>query len=124
PSLSVIIMTLTEAKSYSCFNFAPSHFLPSLLPFPTRRSSDLRRPRVCLARRCGRRRRVRSNGRAARAPPSRAPSRARGRRSNGRSEEHTSELQSPYDIECRLLLEKNDDSKYIVIERYKLAVVC
>src|SRR5437867_6707944 len=26
--------------------------------------------------------------------------------SNGRSEEHTSELQSPYDLVCRLLLEK------------------
>src|SRR5437867_10236497 len=25
---------------------------------------------------------------------------------NGRSEEHTSELQSPYDLVCRLLLEK------------------
>src|SRR5207248_4565905 len=33
-------------------------------------------------------------------------SRARGRR----SEEHTSELQSPYDIVCRLLLEKKNKS--------------
>src|SRR6266705_7223822 len=30
----------------------------------------------------------------------------RGVRSASRSEEHTSELQSPYDIVCRLLLEK------------------
>src|SRR5437867_4740745 len=29
-----------------------------------------------------------------------------GRRDGGRSEEHTSELQSPYDLVCRLLLEK------------------
>src|SRR5574340_1575482 len=29
-----------------------------------------------------------------------------GRRSDGRSEEHTSELQSPKDLVCRLLLEK------------------
>src|SRR5207248_8778979 len=29
-----------------------------------------------------------------------------GRRFAGRSEEHTSELQSPYDLVCRLLLEK------------------
>src|SRR5437867_8906507 len=28
------------------------------------------------------------------------------RRRHGRSEEHTSELQSPYDLVCRLLLEK------------------
>src|SRR5207248_11215982 len=28
----------------------------------------------------------------------------------GRSEEHTSELQSPYDLVCRLLLEKKKDS--------------
>src|SRR5437867_9443866 len=35
----------------------------------------------------------------------------------GRSEEHTSELQSPYDLVCRLLLEKkkkkNKKNKYI-----------
>src|SRR5207248_7979686 len=36
-----------------------------------------------------------------RAPGSRGP-----RRAGGRSEEHTSELQSPYDLVCRLLLEK------------------
>src|SRR5207248_8802203 len=34
------------------------------------------------------------------------------RRQRGRSEEHTSELQSPYDLVCRLLLEKkNKDNK-------------
>src|SRR5207248_9706049 len=30
------------------------------------------------------------------------------RRHGGRSEEHTSELQSPYDLVCRLLLEKKN----------------
>src|SRR5207248_10707006 len=30
---------------------------------------------------------------------------------NGRSEEHTSELQSPYDLVCRLLLEKKKKKK-------------
>src|SRR6266705_4912700 len=30
----------------------------------------------------------------------------------GRSEEHTSELQSPYDLVCRLLLEKKKKSKH------------
>src|SRR5437867_9190582 len=34
---------------------------------------------------------------------------------HGRSEEHTSELQSPYDLVCRLLLEKKKkDIKYYV----------
>src|SRR5438094_2216822 len=36
----------------------------------------------------------------------RRPSRARRSPRAGRSEEHTSELQSPYDLVCRLLLEK------------------
>src|SRR5207248_7741154 len=31
----------------------------------------------------------------------------------GRSEEHTSELQSPYDLVCRLLLEKKNTPRYI-----------
>src|SRR5207248_10091534 len=34
------------------------------------------------------------------------PRRDAQRTSHGRSEEHTSELQSPYDLVCRLLLEK------------------
>src|SRR5207248_10728228 len=32
-------------------------------------------------------------------------------RDTGRSEEHTSELQSPYDLVCRLLLEKKKQEK-------------
>src|SRR5207248_6850321 len=35
-------------------------------------------------------------------------SRAQPRHAHGRSEEHTSELQSPYDLVCRLLLEKKN----------------
>src|SRR5207248_10131118 len=47
-------------------------------------------------------------------PPERRPS--LGRRSTHssgryRSEEHTSELQSPYDLVCRLLLEKKKNNK-------------
>src|SRR5437867_9484078 len=34
-----------------------------------------------------------------------------GGRNPGRSEEHTSELQSPYDLVCRLLLEKKKKKK-------------
>src|SRR5437867_8841676 len=33
------------------------------------------------------------------------------RHPGGRSEEHTSELQSPYDLVCRLLLEKKKEHK-------------
>src|SRR5437867_7194136 len=38
--------------------------------------------------------------------PSMAPAKSRSLWKNARSEEHTSELQSPYDLVCRLLLEK------------------
>src|SRR5438094_7170026 len=34
-----------------------------------------------------------------------------------RSEEHTSELQSPYDLVCRLLLEKKNTQKYTTTHR-------
>src|SRR5207248_6377990 len=55
-------------------------------------------PYTTLFRSRARRRRGRS--------PSSAPSPRGPRRS--RSEEHTSELQSPYDLVCRLLLEKKN----------------
>src|SRR5437867_10511714 len=38
--------------------------------------------------------------------------RGRGAASEPRSEEHTSELQSPYDLVCRLLLEKKKTQHY------------
>src|SRR5438094_7847791 len=44
-------------------------------------------------------------GPAARPPAARADDRVR-------SEEHTSELQSPYDLVCRLLLEKKNHSRH------------
>src|SRR5207248_10599816 len=57
--------------------------------FPTRRSSDLARDLL---------ERHRADRRAAH--------QAVRRGARARSEEHTSELQSPYDVVCRLLLEK------------------
>src|SRR5437867_6736697 len=68
--------------------------------FPTRRSSDLRGTRP------------RSRGRRAPHPRRRRRSRAGTSAGTGprRSEEHTSELQSPYDLVCRLLLEKKKSS--------------
>src|SRR5438876_1158155 len=59
--------------------------------FPTRRSSDLRQ---LLARQHA---------------PRRVPGRVE-QQEAGRSEEHTSELQSPVHLVCRLLLEKKNAS--------------
>src|SRR5207248_8318725 len=42
-------------------------------------------------------------------PPGAPARRDRRDGAHGRSEEHTSELQSPYDLVCRLLLEKKKD---------------
>src|SRR5699024_12751562 len=71
--------------------------------FPTRRSSDLS---SCAWRANA------AHGplRRTRAPPPRPPRarRTRRRRARSRSEEHTSELQSRFDLVCRLLLEKKN----------------
>src|SRR5207248_9038444 len=81
--------------------------------FPTRRSSDL-----CPA--CGCNRSARSPARwrsradrrdSHRTRYRRCPARCPGRQFPSRSEEHTSELQSPYDLVCRLLLEKKKKQK-------------
>src|SRR5207248_8864483 len=54
---------------------------------------------------------------APRDPPPRAASR---RPAPRRSEEHTSELQSPYDLVCRLLLEKKKKKTNITVSSKKL----
>src|SRR5207248_11392378 len=95
---------------------------PDLHSFPTRRSSDLqpRRPAPGGPLRPGRRRRgllllpghLGHRNAPDRPPPAwpvpsaelSAPHPSR------RSEEHTSELQSPYDLVCRLLLEKKKNT--------------
>src|SRR5438094_6806925 len=64
--------------------------------FPTRRSSDLRPRRAD--------RRVHSD--VADRDQDRGARGTHRARDHDRSEEHTSELQSPYDLVCRLLLEK------------------
>src|SRR5207248_11138902 len=97
---------------------------PHLHSFPTRRSSDLHHPRSPRSRaarsRCPRRC---SHEECAGSSPcpdlqvdsfvlSRViatPSARRGEKN--RSEEHTSELQSPYDLVCRLLLEKKKNKR-------------
>src|SRR5207248_11167648 len=75
---------------------APAHN-QDLHSFPTRRSSDLLRirgPGFSSTKISALRAWIRDSHRSA------------------RSEEHTSELQSPYDIVCRLLLEKKKPNLY------------
>src|SRR5437867_10729451 len=89
-----------------CHNLISSIFFewfrdpPTIPSFPTRRSSDLPAERLRLA------------PLVVDAELGRVPLPAAGRVfaddlvEYGRSEEHTAELQSPYDLVCRLLLEK------------------
>src|SRR5207248_9374957 len=95
-SISIYIAIFSSLYWYLfCFFFVFFFFFlmfrrpPRSTLFPTRRSSDL-----WLRRRA-------RDGRSGAA-------RGRGRRRR-RSEEHTSELQSPYDLVCRLLLEKKNN---------------
>src|SRR5688500_19680849 len=79
------------------FSFLSSFAHRAPHSFPTRRSSDLRsagRPLIWVA----------SSSRSA------APTRVTAglRAQSSRSEEHTSELQSPCNLVCRLLLEKKN----------------
>src|SRR5207248_8371571 len=92
------------------FLILPRPPISTLFPYTTLfRSGRSRRPE---ARRCGA-----SYGRPRRSTPARSRSRCAADRATEarrrgmpcirfRSEEHTSELQSPYDLVCRLLLEK------------------
>src|SRR5207248_8424887 len=85
--------------------FTTSVHRRDLASFPTRRSSDLdspARPPGQLVQRA----RVRSNQQISGAGPNAEDLLVR------RSEEHTSELQSPYDLVCRLLLEKKNETKH------------
>src|SRR5207249_7540124 len=105
----VLLRFVTLVPSLSClfFFFYCSVALPHLHSFPTRRSSDLSPPRrsgsfsVCSMT-------SPRPSRSGSASPRwwRASSGSRRRRRSSRSEEHTSELQSRFDLVCRLLLEK------------------
>src|SRR5207248_11175003 len=105
-------------------SFSASDILLFLHSFPTRRSSDLfhRAERIAghnpfsrsaVARISAERPRPtkRAGEQTRRAGRTNFAARARAARiqsdaARARSEEHTSELQSPYDLVCRLLLEK------------------
>src|SRR5207244_11766380 len=101
-----------------CF-FSGHRALRALLSFPTRRSSDLCRPASWVSR--ARRRRAararhrrppewrlreRSPASCSRSQPRWSISPPSSAETASRSEEHTSELQSPDHLVCRLLLEK------------------
>src|SRR5437762_8043414 len=92
------------SSSYLFF-FQISDDHPDLHSFPTRRSSDLCRDRTARNRRVARRCRQSALELQVR-PESRRRSRLC--RTGERSEEHTSELQSPMYLVCRLLLEKKN----------------
>src|SRR5437868_13647846 len=94
---------------YSSFLFYCTPLTRALPPFPTRRSSDLTESAAAPAcasrcrRRCRRGSKLRDeNG----SDDSAAVLIPQFRAASARSEEHTSELQSRFDLVCRLLLEK------------------
>src|SRR5437867_10598864 len=81
----------------------------TLFPYTTLfRSAARGRPRAT------RRNTRRTRTDAGAAPPDRSP----------RSEEHTSELQSPYDLVCRLLLEKKKTSKIQKLTNTNRTIKC
>src|SRR5699024_12421167 len=109
PACSPHTLTLTAPIMISRLFLESSCDHPYLHSFPTRRSSDLRS--FAAKRRPGRRSRQRCFFLSAcgwpwpgwpRGPPAGGPP---------RSEEHTSELQSRFDLVCRLLLEKKKKEK-------------
>src|SRR5207248_9414792 len=108
--LSVYLSVSFSLTAFCVFVCDASSFIPVIPSFPTRRSSDLvghrdealhvdgdHEPVLVMALRFGR-----------------ALERfgedwiAEEQAAQARSEEHTSELQSPYDLVCRLLLEKKN----------------
>src|SRR5437868_14678796 len=101
--MSCLSQTILFLSYYSFFSFysSPDHL--DLHSFPTRRSSDL----LLITIFCSASRTVRSS----RASHSLAATRTRATPSRARSEEHTSELQSRFDLVCRLLLEKKKKKK-------------
>src|SRR5207248_9945516 len=103
--------------------YTPSHlFFYSAVPhrhlhsFPTRRSSDLTSTdpvlSVCMSSDACQFAIRASPCRARPAYPRTDPGCAN--KADNRSEEHTSELQSPYDLVCRLLLEKKKTKEKVM----------
>src|SRR5207249_12155033 len=109
---------LSHCSHLLSYSSAAPHDLPS---FPTRRSSDLRRRRKSGAERRLSRQALRSRVGMSGSEPLRGGGsachtcagriRPPARSITRRSEEHTSELQSRFDLVCRLLLEKKKKTR-------------
>src|SRR5207249_11276563 len=104
--IQIIVDTLFFSHVSFCFFFYIDCAYLDIHSFPTRRSSDL--SRSCRSR-TTRRWLMLAVARSSRSPCFRRRSSATASFSSTpkrRSEEHTSELQSRFDLVCRLLLEK------------------
>src|SRR5207248_10071959 len=107
--------TVPSSPTSSMFSFKCSPPAPDLRSFPTRRSSDLRSRRSCPSiapiEIVTSRRADMPEARAHSAPTSAGVRHIGAAARDDRLEDHTSELQSPYDLVCRLLLEKKKKMK-------------
>src|SRR5690348_18142401 len=93
--------------------------VPTLFPYTTLfRSSIAVEQRAGGHRRDARRRTVRIQFRRLRVPDAVPGARHAAVRGGTRSEEHTSELQSPVHLVCRLLLEKKTNNKCAITTHY------
>src|SRR5207244_8618388 len=109
PSIMAIRLTLT--RSIPASFMAPAH-QPSRRHTPCAPVYSPARVDIRTRWRCRRAREVR--------PPSRPTSRVLGSRTAYRTEEHTSELQSPDQLVCRLPLEKKNN----LHEHYLAIAIC
>src|SRR5207248_9871068 len=106
------LLTLAARSSHYCFGcptYCPSFVFSFFVSLLRRQQKSTLFPYTTLFRS-----RERSSVAIATLKPSfTSPSTfSRGTRTPSRSEEHTSELQSPYDLVCRLLLEKKKTDKH------------
>src|SRR5207244_13300969 len=109
--LSLTILSLLFFSDLHAY-FRPLH------SFPTRRSSDLSTNALLQRRECSWMVRATSSFPLPVSPTIRTAASWRATRSSMRSEEHTSELQSPDHLVCRLLLEKKKQHKNIDPEHH------
>src|SRR5947208_6238215 len=100
PPRSTLFPYTTSSDLTTCSSRSSSRTTPSCTS--TSRSTSC--PRTKSARCCAKRPSPARSFRCSRGPPS---------RTKGRSEEHTSELQSPDHLVCRLLLEQKNTESFV-----------
>src|SRR5699024_12799972 len=101
-----VVYVITVTAAHVLFPYYASALRRDLHSFPTRRSSDLKRRRKTCPTTAKGRCAMKSNRSARMNAMHFRVLTARYFRQIFRSEEHTSELQSRFDLVCRLLLEK------------------